>query len=65
MKHTKFKKGQVVLMRMPSFQAFKIWRVYPAGTMLHKEPYYLFEGHGKNGSAQSNLRSLIKKEVGK
>lgn len=60
----KFRIGQVVLMRCEAFVAYRISKVYPQGMMIHKEPYYLFEGLGKWGSCESNLRPLTKRERG-
>jgi hypothetical protein len=63
-KKPKFKVRQVVLSRCQAFVAYRISKVYPEGMLLHKEPYYLFEGHGKNGSNETNLRRLTKREIG-
>ena len=60
----KFHVNQVVAMRTEAFQPYKIDKVYPEGMLLHKEPYYLFVGYGKNGSAESNLRRLSSLERG-
>ncbi len=65
MKKPKFLVGQVVLMDTEAFQPFRIVKVYPKGmSIFQDEVYYLFEGHEKRGSCESNLRGLTARERG-